>query len=183
MNEQLLGQAFFGVCSLVTLVGALSTILAKNPIRSAMGLLLAISGIAGLYLALHAQLLAALQLIVYAGAVVILFVFVIMLLGPDATGAEDDKAAFWRYGGASLLVVSAIVARSLVAGAAATPMRMPAPADNFGSIEAIGRHIYTTALVPFEMVSLLFVVAVVGAVAVARGKHEPTAKPRKEGSA
>ena len=108
MSEQSLGLSFFGVCAVVALVGALSTVLAKNPIRSAMGLLLTISGIAGLYLALHAQLLAALQLIVYAGAVVILFVFVIMLLGPDATGTDDPKASFVRYGGAGLFILGAL---------------------------------------------------------------------------
>ena len=78
------GNVFFALCSIAALVGAMCTVLAKNPIRGAMGLLLTIVGIAGLFLKLNAQFLAAIQLIVYAGAVVVLFVFVIMLLGPDA---------------------------------------------------------------------------------------------------
>ena len=78
------GSLLFFVCAVACLVGALSTIVAKNPIRGAVGLLTTIVGIAGLFLVLDAQFLAAIQLIVYAGAVVVLFVFVIMLLGPDA---------------------------------------------------------------------------------------------------
>src|SRR6186713_83379 len=78
------GSLLFFVCAVACIVGALSTIAAKNPIRGAVGLLTTIVGIAGLFLGLQAQFLAAIQLIVYAGAVVVLFVFVIMLLGPDA---------------------------------------------------------------------------------------------------
>ena len=85
------GNVFFALCSIAALVGALCTVLAKNPIRGAMGLLLTIVGIAGLFLKLNAQFLAAIQLIVYAGAVVVLFVFVIMLLGPDA-GHTAEKS-------------------------------------------------------------------------------------------
>jgi NADH-quinone oxidoreductase subunit J len=167
-----LGQLFFGVCAVASLVGALSTILAKNPIRSAMGLLLTIAGITGLYVGLHAQLLAALQLIVYAGAVVILFVFVIMLLGPDATSPADSKAAFWRYGGSALFALAAIGSGVLLVRASGTPTATPDVGPDFGGIEAVGRTVFTTDLVAFEMISLLFIVAIVGAVAVARGKQE-----------
>ena len=80
-----LGYAYFYVCATLAVLGAIATIAAKNPIRGAMGLLLMILSIAGLFLALHAQFLAAIQLIVYAGAIVVLFLFVIMLLGPSAS--------------------------------------------------------------------------------------------------
>ena len=82
------GIAFFLFCSLVALVGAITVVMAKNPIRSAVGLLATILGIAGLFLLLNAQFLAAIQLIVYAGAVVVLFIFVIMLL---ALGPKDVR--------------------------------------------------------------------------------------------
>src|SRR6266540_852632 len=91
-----LSFAFFALSALATLIGALLTVLAQNPIRSAMALLLAIGGITGLFLGLDAQFLAAIELIVYAGAVVVLFVFVIMLLGPDPTSPADSKADFSR---------------------------------------------------------------------------------------
>src|SRR6478609_815448 len=93
------GNVFFALCSVAALVGAICTVLARNPIRGAMGLLLTIVGIAGLFLKLNAQFLAAIQLIVYAGAVVVLFVFVVMLLGPDAGHIEpktEPKAKLAR---------------------------------------------------------------------------------------
>ena len=72
---------FFAVCTLFVLLGAVFTVAARNPIRGAMGLLTTILGVAGMYLLLAAELLAAVQVVVYAGAVVILFLFVIMLIG------------------------------------------------------------------------------------------------------
>lgn len=75
--------AYFALASLLVLLGGLATVAARNPIRGAMGLLTSIVGIAGLYLMLSAEFLAAIQILVYAGAVVILFLFVIMLLGTD----------------------------------------------------------------------------------------------------
>lgn len=174
MNELVLAKGAFAALALVTVLGAAATVFAKNPIRGAMGLLLCIAGIAGLFLGLHAQFLAAIQLIVYAGAVVILFVFVIMLLGPDATSPKDAKAAFSRVGAAVLFA----------SGVAWAGLRLAASSDfhpevrgfdaaraEMGSLGAVGREIYTRGLVPFELVSVLFIVAVVGAVAVARGKQ------------
>jgi cytochrome d ubiquinol oxidase subunit II len=84
------GTILFAVCSLFCIVGALIVILSRNPIRGAMGLLATIVGIAGLFLRLNAEFLAAMQLLVYAGAVVILFVFVVMLLGLILRGVAFD---------------------------------------------------------------------------------------------
>ena len=75
---------------------ALSIVIAQNPIRSAMGLLLLILSVAGLFLALDAQFLAAIQLIVYAGAIVVLFLFVIMLLGPMSSAPSDRRGLLAR---------------------------------------------------------------------------------------
>lgn len=74
-------NAFVWGCGALALITALGTIAARSPLRSAMALLFHIIALAGLYLSLHAHVLAAMQLLVYAGAVVVLFVFVIMLLG------------------------------------------------------------------------------------------------------
>jgi NADH:ubiquinone oxidoreductase subunit 6 (subunit J) len=76
--------------SALALAGALVTVSAKNPIRGAVGLLFTIVGIAALFVRLNAEFMAAIQLIVYAGAVVVLFVVVIMLLGPDAASAPNS---------------------------------------------------------------------------------------------
>jgi len=169
------GNVFFAVCSIAALVGALCTVLAKNPIRGAMGLLLTIVGIAGLFLKLNAQFLAAIQLIVYAGAVVVLFVFVIMLLGPDAgiTKTERDpspKLARALAGG--LMAVISIVTLVLVLRSADKPSRFGYVSAQHGSVEAVGQQLFTKAVVPFELATALLIVAVVGAIAVARSRHQ-----------
>lgn len=84
-----LATVYFYACAALALGGALAVVVSRNPIRSAMGLLLLILSVAGLFLALHAEFLAAIQLIVYAGAIVVLFLFVIMLLGPSAAPPTD----------------------------------------------------------------------------------------------
>jgi len=86
-----IGSSYFFLCAIVCIAGAIITIMAKNPIRGALGLLTTVVGIAGMFLQLNAQFLAAIQLIVYAGAVVVLFVFVLMLLGADATDKDTSR--------------------------------------------------------------------------------------------
>jgi NADH-quinone oxidoreductase subunit J len=179
MNLAPLGYAFFYGCALLALLGAIGTIAAKNPIRGAMGLLVMIVSIAGLFLALHAEFLAAIQLIVYAGAIVVLFLFVIMLLGPSAATPSDHRGRIPRVFAASLFGVAGLGAAAAIAVAVSQstkslmgPTGYPSPAANFGGVESFGRIIFTQGLVPFELSSALLMVAIVGAVAVARGRHK-----------
>src|SRR5271155_2746208 len=111
----LVGQVYFGVCALIAIAGAVATVASRNPIRGAMGLLLMIIAIAGLFLELHAQFPAAIQLIVYAGAIVVLFLFVIMLLGPSAVAPRDQRDLVARTVGASLFGLALATALVLVA--------------------------------------------------------------------
>jgi NADH-quinone oxidoreductase subunit J len=169
------GNVFFAVCGIAALVGALCTVLAKNPIRGAMGLLLTIVGIAGLFLKLNAQFLAAIQLIVYAGAVVVLFVFVVMLLGPDAghvrdTGAPKAKVA--RALAGVLMALISLVTLVLVLRSAEKPTRFGPVGPQHGSVEAVGLQLFTKTLVPFELATALLIVAVIGSIAVARSRHQ-----------
>ncbi len=167
---------FFGLCTLLVLIGGIGTVAAKNPIRGAMGLLMSIVGIAGMYLQLSAEFLAAIQIIVYAGAVVVLFLFVIMLLGPQATtsaGAAGTKPS--RYFGAGVLLLCSVGALTLLWRMGSEIAALPKASPNLGTIEGIGRELFTTHIVPFELSGALLLVAVVGAVAVARGKQvDPT---------
>ena len=89
------GQLIFLLCAVVAIVTAVLTVSLRSPLRAAVSLLAHILSLAGLYLTLHAHLLAAIQLLVYAGAVVVLFIFVIMLIGPSAMPASKDR----RLGG------------------------------------------------------------------------------------
>ena len=105
------GNVLFVVATLLCLGGALTTVSARNPIRGAMGLLATIVGIAGLFLKLRAQFLTAIQLIVYAGAVVVLFVFVLMLLGAAATApAKASRVALTQWFSGGVFVVIGLLA-------------------------------------------------------------------------
>ncbi|MBL0194821.1 MAG: NADH-quinone oxidoreductase subunit J [Myxococcales bacterium] len=174
-----LGQAYFWICAALAVIGAISTVASKNPIRGAMGLLMMVLSVAGLFLALHAQFLAAIQLIVYAGAIVVLFLFVIMLIGPSANTPSDRRGLPSRAIGAlafglggvgamTLLVRAGLQAAAANPGAGTVP---PVPPTDFGGIDAVGRVLFTQGLVPFELSSALLMVAIVGAIAVARGKQ------------
>jgi NADH-quinone oxidoreductase subunit J len=174
-TELALGQAYFWICAAAAIAGAVFTVIAKNPIRGAMGLLMMILSIAGIYLALHAQFLAAIQLIVYAGAIVVLFIFVIMLLGPDATPPHDQRGRIPRTLSAVLFGAAGLGAMSLLirtAPAMPKDKLLASPPADFGSVEAFGRLLFTDALVPFELSSALLMIAIIAAVAVARGHHK-----------
>lgn len=175
------GAIFFAVCSVVCVVGALSTILARNPIRGAVGLLATIIGIAGLFLKLSAQFLAAIQLIVYAGAVVVLFVFVVMLLGPNAglTSSIEARSKTSRVLAGGLV---ALLGAGMLFLLSTTPaiQRFRVAPPGHGSIEAVGGLIFTDGLVVFELVTALLIVAVVGAIAVARSQPGKAKRRRIE---
>lgn len=155
----------FGLTAFVALAGAVGTVIARRPLRAAMALLVNIIALAGLYLTLNAHLLAAIQLLVYAGAVVVLFVFVIMLIGPETEIEKSDRGLSMRM--LSLVgmgMFTATVAFSIVDVASEWAAAPP----GFGTVEGVGTALYTDALVPFEIVSITLLVAIIGAVAVAR---------------
>ncbi len=172
------GQVLFVLSAIIALVSAIATVTQRSPLRAAMGLLLHIVSLAGLYLSLHAHLLAAIQMLVYAGAVVVLFVFVIMLIGPGALSSRPDER-----GVSTKLVGAATIA--LVAGAIAFQLGatdgghvlIASCADGatgcmeFGGVSAVSQAIFVDAAVPFELVSVLLLVAIIVAIAVARGVH------------
>ena len=165
------GNILFMVTAALAFVGALATVSAKRPLRAAVGLLVHIVALAGLYLTLSAELLAALQLLVYAGAVVVLFVFVIMLIGPDAEVQRTSKSLMPRI--FSLMFMTMVgFTLAFAVGHFDLPLGQ-LPAD-FGTVEGVGRALYQSAAVPFELVSITLLIAIVGAIAVARGRtpHE-----------
>jgi NADH-quinone oxidoreductase subunit J len=174
-----MAQVYFYACALLAIAGAVTTVVNPNPIRGAMGLLLMIVSVAGLFLALHAQFLAAIQLIVYAGAIVVLFIFVIMLLGPSAMTPRDHRGRIPRVIGAALFGLCAIATMALIThGGQERWLRRVD--ENFGGIDSFGSVLFTYGIVPFELSSALLMVAVIGAVAVARGR-EVTAKQKAGG--
>lgn len=163
---------YFYLFAALALVGALGVVVPRSPIRAAMGLLLLILSVAALFLRLHAEFLAAIQLIVYAGAIVVLFLFVIMLLGPSADVPDDRRGVVPRaFAGATFAIGGAAMVAALARVGADRAALQGRPAVGFGGIEAFGTVLFSDALVPFEVSSALLMVAVVGAIAVARGRQ------------
>jgi NADH-quinone oxidoreductase subunit J len=172
------GTIFFAICATVALLSACGTIASRTPIRAAMALLTHILSLAALYLTLHAHLLAAMQLIVYAGAVVVLFVFVIMLIGSAEEAQAPAGLKGWVAKALSLCLMAA-VAISVAGGVGHLMPAAPviegcaegvAECNQFGGVKAIANVLYRNAAVPFELVSILLLVAILGAIAVARGR-------------
>ena len=178
----LVGNVFFLLMAVISLLGAIGTVASRNPIRSAVGLLATIIGIAGLFLELKAEFMAAIQLIVYAGAVVVLFVFVVMLLGPDASKEPVGPPKGWaaRALGGAAMALFAVVSGFLVLASRPEPTPFPVVQSGHGSVELVGRELFTKQLVPFELTTALLIVAVIGAIAVARAHVEKKAKARVE---
>lgn len=172
------GQVLFVLSAIVALIAAVVTVSQRSPLRAAMGLLLHIVSLAGLYLTLHAHLLAAIQLLVYAGAVVVLFVFVIMLIGPGALSSRADERGLSTkiVGAATIAIVAGAIAFQVGATDAGSVLIASCAEGasgciEFGGVEALSQAIFVDAAVPFELVSVLLLIAIIVAIAVARGVH------------
>ena len=163
------GATLFVVTAIFAMAGALMTISSRRPLRAAIGLLVHIISLAGMFLTINAHLLAALQLLVYAGAIVVLFVFVIMLLGPASEVAPIQGRVASRT-----LSIAATIAVVLTVSTSVAYFDAPweAVPDGFGTVEGLGMAIYKQALVPFEVISITLLVAIIGAIAVARSRTE-----------
>ena len=162
--------AIFFVAALVALAGAIGIVLLRNPIASVLSLVLVMLALSVLFLLLSAQFLFAVQIIVYAGAVMVLFLFVIALLGPIRELATERLprqgllAVIFAAGFAALLV-------SLLGNLRYHPAA-GANLDLFGSVEQIALGLFTTYLYPFELTSLILLVAAIGAIYLSR-EHTP----------
>jgi NADH-quinone oxidoreductase subunit J len=194
LKNSRIAALFFWLFAAITVGGGLFVITRKNPITAVMGMVGTFFGIAGLYLMLYASFLAAIQVLVYAGAIMVLFVFVVMILNrpeeePWSVQGLLGKALaglalaylVYRVGG----VLWDIKDSAHAAVAAPRPVYQIAPGDpgDFGSIRAVGNTLFREYLFPFEAVSLVLLVAVVGALAVARPhlKDEATTNPDAAG--
>jgi len=164
-------QVLFWLFAVGTVGSAGSVIAARSPITSAMSLVGSFFFLAGIYVLLWAHTIAVLQVLVYAGAIMVLFLFVIMLLSLTDTGMKGPRLTFSRVaGGASAAGLLALLVASIRQLPADLPMAElgPAQASTFGSLHELGKLLYGTYLFPFEAVSLLLLVAIVGAVVVAK---------------
>jgi NADH-quinone oxidoreductase subunit J len=159
----------FFVCALVAILGSVALIAAKEPIHSALALILVMMSLAVLYLLLGAPFVAAVQILVYAGAIMVLFIFVIMLLN---AGEEErtDWSKIAKYVGYPLGAVVFLALPHLLfhsepgAAIANSATNPPAPADTY----ALSTLLFRNYLFPFEATSILILIAILGAFVLAR---------------
>ncbi|MBX7079273.1 MAG: NADH-quinone oxidoreductase subunit J [Nannocystaceae bacterium] len=171
-------ELIFYLFAAIAVVSALATVSRRNPVVAAVWLVVTFFAVAVCYLLLSATFLAAIQILVYAGAMMVLFVFVIMVLDVDERGREEHRrptriARVGYYG--SLLLAGGFIAWVLLGTLARQYLNPGADLSktpDFGTANAIGREIFTDYLFAFEAISLLLLAAVIGAVVVARNRRD-----------
>ena len=166
---------FFWIFGVIAMASALLCITRKNPVASALWLVVTLFALAAMFVLLDAQFIAALQVLVYAGAIMVLFLFVIMLLNLGRPGPSDIK------GPAGLAIAAVLAAlllwQLLVLGKAPPPDAIQLPAGTAaemqvrqGMVGAVANPLFEAYLIPFEIASLLLLAAIVGAVVLAKRK-------------
>ena len=178
----------FWIFAAATIGGAVFVITRRNLIAAVMGMVGSFVGIAAIYMMLYAQFLAVLQMLVYAGAIMVLFVFVIMILNrPEDEPVAPTGRAGQVIGGLAILYLigrlAGILMNVVVPTSGAVGMGAPSaltlapygttPAESvpWGTVKAVGMDLFGAGLFPFEAISILLLVAVVGAIAIARPLH------------
>lgn len=173
---------FFWLFALISVGGAVFVITRKNLIAAVMGMVGSFVGIAAVYMMLYSSFLAVVQMLVYAGAIMVLFVFVIMILNrPEDEPVAPSGRLGQGLGALAILYLVGRLAMLLIhvhtpatAGAAPAALHYPGMADavDWGGVKSVGLDLFGAGLFPFEAISILLLVAVVGAIAIARPLHE-----------
>jgi NADH-quinone oxidoreductase subunit J len=171
----------FYLISAVTLVAGFCVVSARNPVHSVLWLILAFFSAAGLFVLLGAEFLAMLLVVVYVGAVAVLFLFVVMMLDVDFTALRQGFARYMPLGlvigaflAAEMILVSTAVATRGAAKDNDTPMASGAGVD-ISNVEAIGRVLYTDYIYFFQAAGLVLLVAMIGAIVLTL-RHKPGVK-------
>jgi NADH-quinone oxidoreductase subunit J len=166
----------FWTLSAIVLASALFVIMAKNPVHSVLWLILAFFSAAGLLVLIGAEFLAMLLVVVYVGAVAVLFLFVVMMLDVDFAELKQGTLRYWPFA----LLVGVIFAAEIVLASSANAIGMPATALNASpgaptNAEAIGRVMYTDYLLLFQLAGIVLLVAMIGAIVLTL-RHRPDVK-------
>jgi NADH-quinone oxidoreductase subunit J len=157
----------FYVISLLLVLSSLMVVFLRNVVHCAMALVAALFLIAILFFMLHAPMVGVLQVLIYAGAIMVLFLFVIMFLNP--TTPEPRRKLWWGFASlAALLLAGGLTALMFNGEPLADPV---AATEMFGSPEMLAKSLFTDFVLPFEITSVLLLVAIVGAVVLAKREH------------
>jgi len=168
-----MGTIFFFVLAVVSVISAILIVAQKNPVASALYLIVTLCSQAMLYLLLGASFLAVIQIIVYAGAIMVLFLFVIMLLNlrRDEFGPDKKKTQRVLAFGLGVVWLIQVVAITKVGLSKMTLTQVsPEAALETGSVQAVGKSLFTEYLYPFEITSILLLVAILGSIVLAKKK-------------
>ncbi len=153
----------------IAVVCGINLVVQTHPISSALSLIGVMGALAALYLLLGGEFIAAAQLVVYAGAIMVLFVFVIMLLNAGTEGKTAQGKGTWaKYGGVPLLVAFLGLVAYLVQSLVPASDNVVFGEFQKGTALDIGRALFTTYLLPFELTSVLILIAILGAIVLAR---------------
>ena len=168
----------FYLFAAIILYGALQTVLAKNPVHATLHLVLTFCVSAMMWLLMQAEFLGITLVVVYVGAVMVLFLFVVMMLNIDI---EEMRKGFWRHAPAAM-VVGVLMAVALIAILVAPDTALnqfglmkDGPAD-YSNVRDLGKQIYTTYLMPFELAAVLLVLGMVAAIALV---HRKSTNPKR----
>lgn len=156
---------FFFYFAGVIAVTSLLVVALRNPVYSALALLIMFFHVAGLYVTLHAEFLAAVQIVVYAGAILVLYLFVVMLLNVKTEERYHDQLPVAGLLGVMLCTEVILLLIQSRTAASAVPAD---PVITSGNTETIGEVLYSTYLFPFEVASLILLVAMIGAIILAK---------------
>ncbi len=166
----------FFVTATIALTCAIAMLVSPNAVHSALFLLLNFGAVSILFLLLRAPFLFAIQLSIYAGAIMVLFLFVVMLLGAERAEDEREKTVWQRplalVMGVVLLIESLVVSISGIAGRGLNNPATLAKMDTFGAPAEIGKVLFTRYLLPFEIAAVILLVAIVGVVVLNRGRQK-----------
>ena len=160
----------FWIAFAVALLGAVSVVWQREPLKSVLSLVVVMIALSVIFLILSAQFVFAVQIIVYAGAVMVLFLFVIALLGPSRE-ESSQRLRFQVWLSVLMVLVLAGLGWSLLQG---VRYRTPARGDvnTFGSVQQIAQGLFSNYLYPFEVTSILLLVAAIGAIYLSRRERE-----------
>jgi len=166
--------ALFVIFGAVAVASALMVITNRNAVISALFLILTFFCLAGLYVMLNAQFIAALQIIVYAGAIMVLFLFVNMMLRTGKEGKRGYRLIFQKSIGVIFVVILLVLLGSVALSVVVTGMRGPYTTEavrHIGNTQAFAWVLFTDYLYPFEIISVLLLAGIIGAVVLAKKKR------------
>ena len=160
-------EFFFYGLSAVAIISGILVVTRRNPVHSAIALIFTLLSLAGLYLMLYAPFVAGVQIILYVGGIMVLFLFVIMLVNIEQSERSEQFNKQWHVGVAAALALGALLVYVYVKGQAVFPQQVLLLPEEQNT-QQVGKMLYVDYLLPFEIASVLLLVAIVGAVVMAK---------------